>query len=202
VGDGQSFNLGGWESKFSISALDIQASALIGYSPSKVQKASSSIVEAYKFYLVTNPQVKLAISSRPAAKSATKTRWLGFKVVVHEIMNESYSSTRNTDPLFDAKALLRAGYPLASGAMAGVVLEAHLKKLCILQGSPMSDKSISSCNTFLRSRNVYDLTQSQRIDVLAGIRNRCDHYVSNPPSDAEIKELMEGTQTFIKNFPA
>jgi hypothetical protein len=46
VDDGVQQNIGRWERKFSISALDLQASALIGYSPAKVQPIAKSICEA------------------------------------------------------------------------------------------------------------------------------------------------------------
>lgn len=77
--EGEQLGQGHWEKRFSISALDIQAASLIGYAPSKIQSAAAHINEAYKFYLVTNPQVRDAIVRRPAGKEATKTRWFGFK---------------------------------------------------------------------------------------------------------------------------
>jgi len=87
VDEGTSQDEGRWEKKFSISALDIQASALIGHPPSKVQPIEKSIFEAYKFYIATNPQVRTAISRRPAGTEATKTRWFGFKTIVQEILS-------------------------------------------------------------------------------------------------------------------
>lgn len=194
---------GKWENKFSISALDIQASALIGYSPSKVQAASKSISEAYKFYLATNPQVRLAISRRPAGTDATKTRWLGFKVIVHEIMSGFSANISASDPLFEAKALFRAQYFSASGAIAGVMLEKHLKDLCDSQNPsiPSAGKTINPLNEALKSAGLYDQTQVRRIQVLSDLRNRCDHATSNPPSKEEVWELVEGVQKFIKEFP-
>ncbi len=79
---------GKWETRFSISAFDIQASALIGYTPAKIQAAAEQIREAYIFYLLTNPQVRLAISRQPAGKAATKLRWFGFKAEVQNIMSQ------------------------------------------------------------------------------------------------------------------
>jgi len=79
---------GKWDTRFSISAFDIQASALIGFTPAKVQAAAEQIREAYIFYLLTNPQVRLAISRQPAGKAATKLRWFGFKTEVQNILNK------------------------------------------------------------------------------------------------------------------
>lgn len=78
---------GKWDTKFSVSAFDIQASALIGYPPAKVQAAAEQIREAYIFYLLTNPQIRVAISRRPAQKAATRMRWFGFKEQVQQIMS-------------------------------------------------------------------------------------------------------------------
>lgn len=193
---------GRWESKFSISALDIQASALIGYSPSKIQSAAKSITEAYKFYLATNPQVHLAISRRPSSKEATRTRWFGFKTIVHELLNNVSGSSSN-EPTFEAKALFRAGYFPAAGAIAGVVLERHLKTLCQSQVPPLtpSSSTINPLNQALRAANVYDLTQFRRIEVMADIRNRCDHSVTNPPTKEDVWDLIEGIDKLIRDYP-
>jgi hypothetical protein len=202
--DSTMYNSGFWETKFSISALDIQASALIGYSPSKVQAAAKPIFEAYKFYLATNPQVRIAISQRPAGKDATKTRWFGFKTIVQEILSNAPSSGASNEPLFEAKTLHRAGYFSAAGAMAGVVLERHLKELCAKQTPPitMRGETINPLNDALRNAQVYDLTQSRRIQVWGDIRNRCGHAVSNPPTKDEVWELIEGVSKLIRDYPA
>ena len=78
---------GKWEPKFSISALDIQASALMGQHTGKVQNAAEQIRELYVFYLLTQPQVRLAISRQPAGSAATRLRWTGFKAQVQTILD-------------------------------------------------------------------------------------------------------------------
>jgi hypothetical protein len=78
---------GKWEPKFSISALDIQASALAGQHPGKVQLVAEQIKEMYVYYLLTQPQVRLAISRQPAGTAATKLRWTGFKAQVQTILD-------------------------------------------------------------------------------------------------------------------
>ncbi|MEH2463636.1 DUF262 domain-containing protein [Nostoc sp.] len=194
---------GKWEKEFSISALDIQASALIGCSPIKVQALAKSICEAYKFYLATNPQVRLAISRRPAGTEATKTRWFGFKTVVQEILNEPVTSGTADELLFEAKALFRAGYFPASGAIAGVILERHLKALCASQNPPIPTRgdTINPLNDVLKAAQIYDQTQHRRIQVMGDIRNRCSHSVSNPPSKEEAWELIENVNTFLHSYP-
>jgi hypothetical protein len=202
VDDGVSQDSGRWEKKFSISALDIQASSLIGCSPAKVQALAKPICEAYKFYLATNPQVRLAISRRPAGTEATKTRWFGFKTVVQEIMNEPITLGTSDELLFEAKALFRAGYFPAAGAVAGVVLERHLKTLCESQDPPIIARgdTINALNNALKAAQLYDQTQHRRIQVMGDIRNRCSHAVSNPPSKEEAWELIENVSNFVCSY--
>lgn len=203
VSDGLSQNEGHWEKKFSISALDIQASALIGYSPNKIQVLASSIREAYKFYLVTNPQIRGAISSRTASTEATKTRWLGFKTIVHELFSDVGNVDLKNDPLFEAKALFRAGYFPAAGAIAGVVLERHLKYLCSAQNSPILVKNptINPLNNALKAAQVYDGLQHNRIQVMGNIRNQCGHAGVEPPTKEDVWQLIEDVGKFLKSYP-
>src|SRR5262249_40315450 len=80
---------GRWEPKFSISAFDIQASALMGQHAGKVQAAAEQIRELYVFYLLTQPQVRLAISRQPAGTAATKLRWTGFRTQVQQVLDQT-----------------------------------------------------------------------------------------------------------------
>lgn len=80
---------GRWEAKFTISALDIQASALMGQNPGKVQLAAEQIREMYIYYILTETQVRLAISRQPAGTVATKLRWTGFKNHVQNILDDT-----------------------------------------------------------------------------------------------------------------
>jgi Protein of unknown function DUF262/HNH endonuclease len=85
---------GKWEPKFSISALDIHASALLGQNPGKVQLAAEQIREMYLYYLLTEPRIKDAISRQPAASAATKLRWTGFKGEVQKILDSTHLEPR------------------------------------------------------------------------------------------------------------
>ena len=85
---------GKWDTRFSISAFDIQASALLGYPSAKVQMVAEQIREAYIFYLLTNQQVRLAISRQTASKAATKLRWIVFKAEVQSILNPMVAEPR------------------------------------------------------------------------------------------------------------
>jgi hypothetical protein len=80
---------GRWESKFSVSAFDIQSAALIGQDNEKVQKAAEQIREAYLFLLLTNPELRDAIGGQTSSADKTKTRWFSFKARVQDILGKT-----------------------------------------------------------------------------------------------------------------
>jgi 5-methylcytosine-specific restriction endonuclease McrA len=79
--------IGKWDTIFSIAALEIQAAALMGHAPAHVQAAAEQIREAYILYLLTNPQVRYAITRRPTAPHPSKARWIEFKAQVLRILD-------------------------------------------------------------------------------------------------------------------
>ncbi|MBV9708674.1 MAG: DUF262 domain-containing protein, partial [Chloroflexi bacterium] len=85
---------GKWDTRFSISAFDIQASALMTRSPDTVQRVADQIEEAFIFFLLTKPQIRLAISRQPAGKFATKLRWSSFRAEVEKILSSVYTEPR------------------------------------------------------------------------------------------------------------
>lgn len=264
---------GKWDTRFSISAFDIQASALIGHTPAKVQAASEQIREAYIFYLLTNPHVRLAISRQPAGKEATKLRWFGFKTEVQSIMSQvaieprffSYEIRRQlhvtnpvcaicknqihsfedstvdhiqpyskggktvlanaqlvhrscgarkytrlqkeyvgVDGLKEAQILLSVGHITAAGAIAGVVLERHLKSLCDQQHPPLSygpGDGISKVNNLLKGANIYDTAQWRNIQWMADIRNICDHPQATPPGKDNVEDMINKVRNLLTSFP-
>lgn len=198
---------GRWESQFSISALDIQAGALVGQQPAKIREYAERIQAAYVLYLLSNPHIRLAITQRPAAKDATKLRWNGFKVEVQEILAghaPEHPSSDADNPLKDAKLLIRLGLHTAAGARAGVALEKHLKQLCQSHQPPISfesDAGINRVNMLLKQSDVFDQARFLLVQWMGNIRNRCDHPTDNPPSNQEITELIARIEDLMTLFP-
>jgi len=79
---------GSWDIKFSVMALDIQASALMNQPAAKVQKAAEQIRELFLFTLLTDLEIQDAISKRTGSTSQTKTRWTKFRDLVQPIIDE------------------------------------------------------------------------------------------------------------------
>jgi 5-methylcytosine-specific restriction endonuclease McrA len=80
-------NKGSWETKFSVTALDIQASALMNRPATKVQKAAEQIRELFLFTLLTDDEMKDAISKRTASSAQTRIRWTKFRQLVDPIID-------------------------------------------------------------------------------------------------------------------
>jgi hypothetical protein len=80
-------NRGAWETKFSVAAFDIQASALLGKSAARVQGVAEQLREQYLFLLLTDPMLQAAISKTAGGSSQTKYRWNTFKNAAEPIID-------------------------------------------------------------------------------------------------------------------
>jgi hypothetical protein len=78
---------GRWDKKFSIAALEIQASALLGQDPARVQKVADQIQEHFLFLLLTDKAVQDAISQATGGSAPTKLRWSAFGKVVRPLLD-------------------------------------------------------------------------------------------------------------------
>jgi hypothetical protein len=90
-------NRGSWDMKFSVTAFDIQASALMNQPPAKVQKAAEQIRELFLFTMLTDVEMQDAISKRTASTSQTKIRWTKFHDLVAPIIDGTVVETRFFD---------------------------------------------------------------------------------------------------------
>jgi 5-methylcytosine-specific restriction endonuclease McrA len=90
-------NKGSWELKFSVTALDIQASALMNRHPAKVQQAAEQIRELFLFTMLTDTEVQDAISKRTGSTSQTLVRWTKFRKLVDPIIEGTIVEPRFFD---------------------------------------------------------------------------------------------------------
>jgi 5-methylcytosine-specific restriction endonuclease McrA len=84
---GSKSNNGAWDTKFSIAALDIQASALMGQSPAKVQASAEQIRELFLHLLLTDVEIQTAISKQTTGTKPTNIRWTVFRSMVQPILD-------------------------------------------------------------------------------------------------------------------
>lgn len=108
--------------------------------------------------------------------------------------------------LFDSelaasKHLLDRGHIRASGAVAGVVLEEHLKSVAQRNGFKTRKKAatIADYNEFLKAQAIVDIVTWRRIQGLADIRNLCDHAKDRAPTHEDADDLILGTERMLKS---
>ena len=80
-------NKGGWDTKFSVMALDIQASALMNRPSNKVQQSAEQIRELFLFTMLTDAELQDAISKRTGSTVQTRIRWNKFRSLIDPIID-------------------------------------------------------------------------------------------------------------------
>ena len=90
-------NRGSWETKFSVMALDIQASALMNQPTAKVQQSAEQIRELFLYTMLTDPEMQDAISKRTGSTAQTKIRWTKFRKLVDPVIEGTLVEPRFFD---------------------------------------------------------------------------------------------------------
>ena len=93
-------NNGAWDTKFSVTALDIQASALMNRPPAKVQQAAEQIREMFLFTMLTDVEMQDAISRRTGSTAQTKIRFTKFRMLIDPIIEGALVEPRFFDYQF------------------------------------------------------------------------------------------------------
>lgn len=105
--------------------------------------------------------------------------------------------------LHESRLLLEHGFTRAAGAVAGVALEAHLKLLHDQSGLTYNDTdSINPLASRLRQANVISLGDEKKCIAMADTRNKCDHKNKQDPTAAEVSELIDDVDRFVKRVQA
>jgi len=99
-----------------------------------------------------------------------------------------------------ARGLLKSGFTRAAGAIAGVVLEGHLKQLRDKYELPNKLSTIGPITDALKAANVIELSQLRHIQLLGDFRNKCSHRNGNEPTIEEVNELINGVDKVIKTI--
>lgn len=101
-----------------------------------------------------------------------------------------------------AKELLKNGFLRAAGAIAGVVLEKHLKQVCFNHKVKVKKRNphISDYNDLLKKESIIDTPNWRFIQRLGDIRNLCVHKKDREPTGDEVDELIKGTEKIINTL--
>jgi hypothetical protein len=101
-----------------------------------------------------------------------------------------------------ARELLKRGFVRAAGAVAGVVLERHLKQVVSNHNivTRKATPTIGDLNDLLKRSDVIDVPEWRRIQRLADLRNLCDHEKHREPTKEEAGDLIDGTDKVLKTL--
>ncbi len=99
-----------------------------------------------------------------------------------------------------AGELAKRGFERAAGALAGVVLERHLRLVCDNHNVQIKKKNptMAVLNDSLRDSQVIDLPLWRSIQYLADIRNLCDH--PKDPTADQVNDLLAGVKKITKTL--
>ncbi len=102
--------------------------------------------------------------------------------------------------LDSANELATQKFTRAAGAVAGVVLERHLRLVCDNHAIKVSKKApgISDLNDLLKNAGTVDVPTWRFIQHLADIRNLCDHSKSVDPTVEQVNDLVAGVMKVTK----
>jgi hypothetical protein len=101
-----------------------------------------------------------------------------------------------------ARALLKNGFLRGAGALTGVVLERHLGQVCTKHRLAVRKRnpSISDWNDLLKKQDCIDVPSWRFIQRLGDLRNLCSHNKDRPPTEEEVRELIDGTEKIVKTL--
>jgi hypothetical protein len=104
------------------------------------------------------------------------------------------------DELDAAAELNKHGFARGAGAIAGVVLEAHLATVCRNHSVTITKKkpTLSDFYEALKAANAIDQSTWRFIQHLGDIRNSCDHKGSKDPTRESVDDLIAGVRKVSK----
>lgn len=98
-----------------------------------------------------------------------------------------------------AEELNKKGFRRGAGAVAGVVLEGHLRTLCKQHRiTAPKNAMLGKLNDLLKEKGVLDIPVWRLIQHLIDLRNLCDHKKAKEPTTGNIEELVEGVRKITK----
>ena len=101
-----------------------------------------------------------------------------------------------------ARELAKNKFTRAAGAVAGVVLERHLKEVCDTHDIKIRKKApqISDLNEALKGSTVIDTPQWRSIQYLGDLRNLCAHDKESEPTADQVEDLLTGVAKVTKTI--
>lgn len=98
-----------------------------------------------------------------------------------------------------AEELNKKGFRRGAGAVAGVVLEGHLRTICKQHRiTAPKNAMLGKLNDLLKEKGVLDIPIWRLIQHLIDLRNLCDHKKAKEPTTGNVEELVEGVRKITK----
>jgi hypothetical protein len=140
------------------------------------------------------PEFVQQLNILKAANEALESSLLELKTILQADLFDS--------EIESARALAKAGYLRAAGAICGVVIEKHLAQVCDTHAVKIKKKNpgISDLNQALRDNDTISVPQWRFNQHLADIRNICDHSKGREPTKDDIDGLLAGTDKVLKTL--
>lgn len=113
------------------------------------------------------------------------------------------ASTLMGDELKEARLLFEKGFTRAAGALAGVILERHLKLRFDDDNPRIKYGEKATLGTLIHKAeeaNLYETSTIQKLQYLNTVRISCDHDKKNEPKENEVKDLIDQTDRFIHSM--
>ncbi len=138
------------------------------------------------------------LQNQIAILSATEAR---FKSSLFEIRQLVQADLFDSE-IASARELHKNKFYRAAGAVAGVILEKHLSQVCIDHSIKIAKKNpgIGDFNEALKAASTIDIPQWRHISLLGDIRNICDHNKQKEPTEAQVTDLIDGTDKVLKTI--
>jgi len=97
--------------------------------------------------------------------------------------------------LEQAQELLKSGYYVAAGIIAGVVLETTLRELC--DREKISHGKLDKMNSDLAKSGVYNKLVQKQVTAYAGIRNSAAHGNHKEFTQEDVERMLPAVEQFI-----
>lgn len=98
-----------------------------------------------------------------------------------------------------SEELNKKGFHRGAGAVAGVVLEGHLRAVCDQHSITVPKKAtLGKLNDLLKDKDILDIPTWRFIQHLIDLRNLCDHKMAKEPTKENIEELIVGVRKVTK----
>ena len=122
------------------------------------------------------------------------------KYSIYDIELTVYSVLMD-DEISASRHLLSNGFLRPAGALAGVILERHIKNLLRKNSPPITYRetdALSKVNDLCKNFNIYDGIKWRKIQHLTDLRNLCDHPKERDPTKEEVNDLINEVSEILK----